>query len=86
MKKKFLAVALCLTAFFIGTTFSKTEKVYVEKPVVPYGYISLFDVAGWETFTRENRVCLEVQTESGRYEVSKNAFTAGNVKVRKYAE
>ena len=86
MKKKFLVAALCLVAFFIGTTFSKTEKVYVEKPVVPYGYISLFDVAGWETFTRENRVCLEVQTGSERYEVSKNAFTAGNVKVRKYAE
>ena len=86
MKKKFLVAALCLAAFFIGTTFSKTEKVYVEKPVVPYGYISLFDVAGWETFAREDRACLEIQTESERYEVSKDAFAAGNVKVRKYAD
>lgn len=90
MKKKIIhlvtAATLCMAAFFIGTTFSKTEKVYVEKPVVPYGYISLFDVAGWETFTREGRVCLEVQTESERYEVSKDAFAAGNVKVKKYAE
>lgn len=90
MKKKIIhlltAVTLCMAAFFIGTTFSKTEKIYVEKPVVPYGYISLFDVDGWESFTKENRVCLEIQTESERYEVSKDAFTAGNVKVKKYAE
>lgn len=90
MKKKIIhlltAVTLCMAAFFIGLSFSKTEKVYVEKPVVPYGYISLFDVAGWESFSKESRVYLEIQTENERYEVSKDAFTAGKVKVKRYAE
>lgn len=90
MKRKILAVALCAIAFFIGTfvgmTFSKTEKVYIEKPVVPYGYINLFDVGGWETFRRKNRVCLELQMDNERYEVSKDAFTVKNIRVRRYPE